>query len=269
MTLLRGWRYLRVIVCVGVLAIFIATPAHGQARQDDDPRRAGMTRAELEALLVRYEGAAASPAYSETLRERARTEAALLRQRLDVGDFRVGDRIVLTVAGQPTLSDTFVVEVGRLLRLPTIGEVPLVGVMRTELDPYLTDYLGQFLRDPQVHARSLINVAILDAVGQPGFYTLPTEMPLARVFMQAGGPAARAQLDDVRIERGERVIFDGESVLRAMEQGRTLDELNIQDGDRILVPAPSAGLSTAQNALRTVSLLISLPATIFALTQLF
>ncbi|OYV71887.1 MAG: hypothetical protein B7Z72_05980, partial [Gemmatimonadetes bacterium 21-71-4] len=49
------------------------------------------------------------------------------------GDFRVGDRILMTVEGEPQLSDTFTVVPGPAIDLPVIGTVPLTGVKQTGL----------------------------------------------------------------------------------------------------------------------------------------
>jgi hypothetical protein len=51
--------------------------------------------------------------------------------------------------------------------------------------------------------------------------------------------------------------------------GRTLDQLDVRAGDRIVVPARGAGFGGAEGTVRTLSVLISLPLTVFAVTRLF
>src|SRR5690606_11495361 len=134
------------------------------------PAQLHMTRESLEELLARYEQATRSTAYSEELRARARYEAGLIRVRLEEGDFQVGDQIQLAVEGQPELTSTFQVAPGRVLILPVIGEIPLKGVLRSELEDHLTKSLGRFIVEPKVRATSQIRISILGQVASPGFY---------------------------------------------------------------------------------------------------
>ena len=137
--------------------LLLGAPVATAAQQPDwDPGRVLVTREDLQNLLQRLEQAAASPTYSQPVRDRARADAALLRTRLTEGDFQVGDRIMLVVEGEQALSDTFAVRDGRVLRLPTIGDVSLAGVLRSELEPHLLATMAKYLRDPVVRARSLI-----------------------------------------------------------------------------------------------------------------
>jgi hypothetical protein len=58
-----------------------------------------------------------------------------------------GDHIVLTVPTDSALSDTFVVRAGGsdgpVLRLPNLPEIPLRGVLRSELKPHLVEHVGR------------------------------------------------------------------------------------------------------------------------------
>jgi protein involved in polysaccharide export with SLBB domain len=197
-----------------------------------------MTRSELEELLDRYESVVESPGYSEALKDDARRAAALIRERLEEGDFKVGDRIVLRLEGirADPAPDTLRVEEGPALDIPNLGVIPLEGVLRSELEEHLTEELSRFIRDPTVTAHSLIRLSVQGAVGVPGFYVFPSEMLLSDVLMQAGGPASSADLEDVRIRRGEELLMDGSEVQMALDEGRSLDQLGLQAGDEITIP---------------------------------
>jgi protein involved in polysaccharide export with SLBB domain len=224
-----------------LLLLLLNAPLAGQTQDRGwDPTGLQLSRAELEQLLSQFEETASSSAYSGSLRSQARDEANLIRQRLAEGDLRVGDQITLVVEGQQALTGTFTVVVGPKIVLPEIGEVPMTGVLRSELQPYLTSHLSRFLVSPVVHARSLIRIEILGMVGRPGFYMIPSDMLLSETLMQAGGPGASAALDKVKIQRGKEVIWKGDRLREAMIEGRTLDQLSIRAGDGIHVPA-SAG----------------------------
>jgi protein involved in polysaccharide export with SLBB domain len=217
-------------------AVWPAAPAAAQATAEWDAARVYVTREALGGMLAQLEEAAASQAYSERLRERARWEASLIRTRLDEGDFQVGDRIHLRVEGEEALSDTFSVSVGRVLDLPSIGRISLGGVLRSELEDHLRQELGRFIREPAVRARSLIRVSITGEVASQGYYVVPTEVVLSDALMMAGGPTREAKLDGIRIERGRQPIWHGEELARAITEGRTIDQLNLRAGDQIIVP---------------------------------
>ena len=249
--------------------ILFTRSLHAQEDTRWDPSRAYVSREALGGVLDRLEQYANSPAYSEALRRQTRLEAEVIRLRLAEGDFRVGDRILLTVESESTLTDTFTVDLGSVLTLPSIGDVPLRGVLRAELRAHLLTYLRQFLRDPIVRARPLVRVAVLGAVGAPGFYTVPGEALLTDVIMVAGGPATGANVEGIRVQRGDVRIWEGTALRQAVVAGLTLDQLNIQPGDQIVIPERGGGLGWAQSALRTIGLLVALPLSIVGLTQIF
>ncbi len=98
-------------------------------------------------------------------------------------------------------------------------------------------------QDPLVQARALIRVAIM-GVGQPGFYMMPAELPLSEAVMLAGGPGAGADPGRIRVDRGQEVLWTVEELLAPVADSRTLDDLGLQGGDRIILQeesSPSAG----------------------------
>jgi protein involved in polysaccharide export with SLBB domain len=241
------------LVLIAGLLLASASAVSAQSGRGWDPTGLQLSRAELQDLLARYDETAGSDAYSGTLRNRARMEAALLRQRLEEGDLRVGDRVMLLVEGHENLSDTFNVVAGRKLVLPTLGEVSLEGVLRSELQPHLEAYIGRYINSPIVHARSLIRVEIRGAVGRPGFYMMPSDLLLTDALMLAGGPQTRAELDRTRIERGRDVIWSGDRLREAMIEGKTLDQLSVRAGDNIIVPESRDRISSIRNGLWLLS----------------
>jgi protein involved in polysaccharide export with SLBB domain len=241
------------LVLVSLLAATGASLA-AQARQGWDARGLQLTRVELEETMARLDETAASSAYSGALREQARAEASLIRRRLDEGDIRVGDRIMLSVEGQPQLTEAFGVVAGRVIILPQIGEVPLEGVLRSELQQHMTAQIGRYIRDPVVHARSLIRLQVMGAVRNPGFFTIPSDLLLSDAIMVAGGPSTNRPELRIRIERGRDIIWDGERIEAALIEGRTLDQLSVQAGDGIFVRGPSGTrMGTVRNVLSIVS----------------
>jgi protein involved in polysaccharide export with SLBB domain len=225
------------------LAMLLLMPcgAPAQIPIDADPRGTIRTRAELQLLLEQYQDVLASPAYSEAAKAAIRQNAARVQDRLDNGDFKVGDRIALDVEGETALPDTVTVETGPMITLPLFGDIPLAGVLRSEIEDHLTRELGRFIRNPVVRAEGLLRVSIQGSVGSPGFYVVPANMLLSEALMVAGGPGT-SNLDGLRIERGTERLMEGDDLREAVRQGRTLDQLNLQAGDQIYLPPTSGGI---------------------------
>ena len=258
------------LVCALVASLVVVPTARAaQGAVDVESRGLYATRAALEVLVEQLQLAANSSGYSAGTRAEARADAQRIQQRLDEGDFQTGDQIYLVVEGETTLSDTFTVAPGPALDLPTVGSVPLRGVLRAELRDYLRTELNRFLRSPVVQVRTLIRISILGEVNTPGFYMVPTEGLITDVITGAGGPTREARLDDITIERQGEVLWESGPLQTAIIEGRTLDQLNVRAGDRISVPKRSRGFAGLEGPVRTMGFLLSIPLTIFAITQVF
>jgi protein involved in polysaccharide export with SLBB domain len=264
----------RISVAAIALAVALVSPravvAQGTAGADGGgPTLLGLaaTRRGLEARAERLEQTALSTSQSTTTRADAAREAADIRHRLAEGDFRVGDRVVMVVEGEPTLSDTFTVGPGIGLTLPAIGEISLGGVLRSELQPYLTRRLGENLRDPVVRAHAYIRLSIIGAVARPGYYGVPADALLSDALMAAGGPTADAKLEKLRIERDGRRIWEGKQLQQAIAQGRTIDDAGLMAGDQYVVPGK--GRTSTGDVLRFGAFVLTIPVTVYTLTKLF
>ncbi|MGH7483010.1 MAG: polysaccharide biosynthesis/export family protein [Longimicrobiales bacterium] len=256
---------LRAVALCALLALPASGPVHGQSQDAPalwDPQGIELSRPELEALLARLEEASRSSGYSDATRAHARAEAELVRERLEHGDFDVGDQIHLYVEGEPALQDTFTVNGSREVVLPAIGSVDMSGVLRAEVAEHFAQELARYIREPIVRAESLLRISVIGSVGAPGFYTVQSTALLSDVLMQVGGPTAGSDLDRLRIERDGEPIWEGQALQRALREGRTLDQLSLQAGDQILLPAERQTLSTLRTLLYIVPGLISIIALI-------
>lgn len=226
---------------VGAAALLLAFSLPGgtalsQIPVQLSPGSAHLSRQELVDLLDQYELALGSPAYSSRIKAELRAAADRVRARLDQGDFQPGDRVVLSVQGQPELPDTVPVEPGPKITLPVFGAVGLEGVLRSEISDHLTRELGRMIREPVVRAQGLMRLSVQGAVGRPGFYVVPADILISEALMLAGGPSPDADLQQLRIERAFQVVYAGQELQTAMTSGRTLDQLSLQAGDQIYVP---------------------------------
>lgn len=223
-------------LAAGLLALTNAASVDAQVA----PGR-GATRAEIEASAQSLELAVASTAYSAELRAGARTELAAVRRRLQEGDFRVGERVAVTVSsGSPIVDTTLTVLDSLILDIPGIRRVRLYGVLHSELQPLLARQVAEVVRDAQVAARPLMRIAVLGAVSQPGFLQVPSDLLVDQLLTAAGNPTAQAQVRRMRFMRGDTVLVDGPETMAAITEARTLTSLDLRDGDVLMVPQAGA-----------------------------
>ena len=206
---------------VGIALATSAATAQQQPAAQPTESRALATRAELDSLLK-------SGKVSDD-------EAAVIRDRLKNGDFAPGDRIVIHVAEEQTLNDTFPVKTGRIMILPNLPEISMAGVLRSEAQSYLTAQIAKYVRNPTVIVDPLVRVAILGAVQKPGFYTVRADMLASEVLMVSGGPATNADIRKTVIRRNAVVVRKDKELQIAFNRGTSLDALNLQAGDEIVV----------------------------------
>mgnify|MGYP005815998667 CR=1 FL=1 len=199
-------------------------------------QRAKVTRAELERSLSDIEAILASSAYGKDLKAQKEQEAAVIRRRLVEGDIRPGDIIMLAVQNMSSLSQAYPVTADNSIILPTIGEVKLPALLRSEIEDYLRDVIARHYVDPVVRADAQIRLGIFGCVGRQAYFVTPASAVLPDVIMQnGGGPGGTYKPERSKITRNDQVIVDGETFLAAVREGRSLDELGLQSGDEIHV----------------------------------
>jgi len=246
------------------------TAAAQQSSDSAAATRLMASRDTLQAILQRLDptsggtGGTDSASGGDT---RSRTLVQQLRFRLDRGDFQAGDRIRLQVDSEPQLSDTFPVGPNQEVVLPVIGVLSLHGVLRSELQAAMTRELGRFLRDPIVRATPLIRLSIIGEVNKPGFYLLPPTAVVSDAVTAASGPTQIARVEKMWVERGGRRFIEGQPLQQVIAEGRTLDDANIRPGDKFVVPSNKSG--NLFETVRTISIILSIPLTIYTLTKIF
>lgn len=214
-------------------ALFLPAAASAQGFGTGDAR---VSRESLTTLLTRYELAAQSPAYSPVLRTEALDQAQQIRNRLEQGDFRAGDRLLLTVEEYAELTDTFSVAADQKLALPGVGEVDLKGVLRSEIQQKVSDAVALIIREPRVRTRALVRVLVDGAVANPGYYVVDSDVPISDLLMRAGGQDSEARLEAARVDRSGETVVTPEQFSQALRTGATIDQVGMADGDRLLIP---------------------------------
>src|SRR3989449_2907556 len=124
--------------------------------------------------------------------------AAQIAKATPATGFQVGDQISLQVDGDTLFTKTLTVGPGPALTLPVIGVIPLAGVQRVDVETYLTQQLGRYMKSPVVHAKALARLSILGEVEHPGFYAVAADVVIGDALMGAGGPTRDAKRSEER-----------------------------------------------------------------------
>jgi polysaccharide export outer membrane protein len=180
------------------------------------------------------------------------------------GDFELGDQILLEVEGDSQFTHSFSVGPGPALTLPVIGAIPLKGVRRADVETYLSQQLGRYVKNPVVHAKVMVRLGVLGEVEHPGFYTVFSGAVVSDALMAAGGPTKDANFTGARIERDGRGLFVGNGFQDAFTRGLTIEGMGLRTGDRIVVPRRG----DAERTFRIVGILVGLPVAILGIRQL-
>ncbi|MFQ5678386.1 MAG: polysaccharide biosynthesis/export family protein [Gemmatimonadota bacterium] len=218
-------------VLSGLLSlVWVAAPAPAAA-QMYGPRMA--SREQLETSLDSLQEVL------DATRDRDRADALQreilgIRYRLEHGDIWAGDILALTVAGEANWTGSFTVSPRRELELPDIEAIRVQGVLYSELGETIAATLSRYLREPRITVDVLKRIAVLGAVGTPGFFNVKGSALVSDALMLAGGPASNAKVRGVKIRRaGERVSPGRPQV--AFES-LSLDQLGVVSGDELFVP---------------------------------
>jgi protein involved in polysaccharide export with SLBB domain len=218
-----------------LLAATLLACASAVGAQSVSLQSGNSTRAELQALAAGLEQAASSDSLPREAKQARLAEAKAIRQRLDVGDFVTGDRIVVIFRGDSARTDTLVVRSGQHVSFRTLPELSLEGVLRSELKDHLVQHVSRYLRNPQLIVIPLLRVSVLGQVTRPGYYPLSSDALVSDAIMAAGGPTPLADLERTRVSRGGRELLSEKELRVAMQNGRTLDDLGVHEGDEIVV----------------------------------
>ncbi|MEO8295141.1 MAG: SLBB domain-containing protein [Gemmatimonadota bacterium] len=266
---------LRRCIQLFALSVLLATStstARGQVAPTMD-RRPQATRAELEAALVEIDKILSSPAYGPEIKSQKRGEGDMIRVRLKDGDFQVGDQIKLTLSvpitptGQPTTNAPVTVGPDQMLQIPDISPIPLHGVLRSEVQDYLTQYLSRLFKDQTVQAIPTIRLTISGGVKQPGFYQLPADTPLTDAITQAGGFGGGTDLSKTVVKRSNEELWGKEEMNQFIIDAVTLDQLNLRSGDELIVGQMAQ--TNWYTTLRTYAIIPGLILSLAALGKLF
>lgn len=146
----------------------------------------------------------------------------------DIG-LRPGDAVQVHVWREDDLSGTFTVDDRGVVTLPLLGERKVAGLDPAELrDNILTDY-REYLQNPSIQVIVRRRINILGAVNQPGLYPVDATISLSEALGLAGGITPSGDEDNIR------VIRDGRTIHRALDQTTLVGAVDIRSGDQVIV----------------------------------
>lgn len=196
---------------------------------------ASATRAQLDSAAAQCARDAADAATSPAERVQSSNAEQQLRERLRVGDFHVGDRIIVRIIGDTTSLDTLSVTPARALVIPQAGELSVDGVLRSELQARIDAQIARYLRTATVRVQPLTRLAVLGEIRTPGFVYVPNEALLSDVISAAGGLTPTGSLRRAFVRREGQKIVSSARFAQALTAGVTLDDLGVRAGDELVV----------------------------------
>ncbi len=128
----------------------------------------------------------------------------------NISEYRLGtgDKLRVTVFGQPDMSGEFAVDAGGQVTIPLVGAVDAARLTVPELTKSITDRLAKdFLVDPKVSV-DVLNYRpfyVLGEVKSPGSYAYVVGINIRQAIAIAGGFNRRAKTSEVTLYRDSRI----------------------------------------------------------------
>jgi len=234
-------------------ALAAQTTSPQQAAPVPSPERVSPRRQLLDSIATNLERCSRTDKDANR-RSNCLQQAKTIRKRLREGDFQAGHRILIMLAGDSALSDTFTVRADQKLQLPNLPEISLAGVLDSELQDYLQTQLARYIRNPTVSAQALLRVSVSGDVGNPGFYSVRTDTPVSDVIMNAGGPASTADINKTELRRGNQVVVNRDGIQTAIRSEMTMSDIGARPGDELFVPSRPSGTRWTKLAAATATI---------------
>ena len=154
------------------------------------------------------------------------------------------DVIRIDVRGQPEFSGAFVVGFDGRIQYNYLGDLPVAGLTKYEVQQVLEKLLGRYVRTPMVNVMILgYNSKVVYVIGEvnsPGKFIMRGDaIKLREALLAAGLPTERAALSRVHVIKPDlehpqiRVI----NVRRILYQGQLKDDVDLTSGEIVVLPS--------------------------------
>ena len=168
-----------------------------------------------------------------------------------------GDEVIIDIwgASQNTIRQT--ISPDGTVNLQELGPVYLSGLTVEKANAYLKEELGKVYSNEANQIRvtlgntRTIQIHIMGEVVQPGTYALSAFSTVFHALYRAGGVNAIGSLRDVRLVRGGEKIASVD-VYDFILQGKLSDDIRLQEGDVIIVPAYELLVKVSGNVKRAM-----------------
>jgi polysaccharide export outer membrane protein len=137
-----------------------------------------------------------------------------------------GDKLRVTVFGQPDMSGEFAVDAAGQVTVPLMGSIDAAHLTVAELTQAITDRLGKdFLVDPKVSV-DVLNYRpfyVMGEVKSPGSYAYVVGINIRQAIAIAGGFNRRAKTSTVTLYRDSRMDPKGATPITDIDRELTGD----------------------------------------------
>ncbi|MBE8967157.1 polysaccharide biosynthesis/export family protein [Nostocales cyanobacterium LEGE 12452] len=200
--------------------------------------------------LINPEGNIAVPLLGTVSLQGLTLEEAQEKIRLGLNRYVVDPIIVLALVTQrQDLSFQAVISPEGNIIVPQVGTVSLKGLTLEEAQEKIRLGLSRFFPDPIVVVSLAgtrpVQVTISGEIFRPGIYPINSPTPrVADALLTSGGSTLNADLRQVQVRRkliDGSVISQTIDLYAALQNGGSIPNLRLQDGDAILVPRREVG----------------------------
>ena len=166
-----------------------------------------------------------------------------------------GDEVVIDIWGASQNTIRQQISPDGTINLEQLGPVFLSGMTVDRAQQYLTDELRKIYSDQSNQIRvtlgntRTIQINVMGEVVQPGTYALSAFSTVFHALYRAGGVSNIGSLRNVKVSRGGQTVATVD-VYQFIMQGKTRDDIRLEEGDVIIVPAYDALVQITGNVKR-------------------
>lgn len=168
-----------------------------------------------------------------------------------------GDEVVIDIWGASQNTIRQQISPDGTINLEQLGPVFLSGMTVDRAQQYLTDELRKIYSDQSNQIRvtlgntRTIQINVMGEVVQPGTYALSAFSTVFHALYRAGGVSNIGSLRNVKVSRGGKIVATVD-VYQFIMQGKTRDDIRLEEGDVIIVPAYDALVQITGNVKRPI-----------------
>lgn len=166
-----------------------------------------------------------------------------------------GDEVAIDIWGASQNTIRQQISPDGTINLEQLGPVFLSGMTVDRAQQYLTDELRKIYSDQSNQIRvtlgntRTIQINVMGEVVQPGTYALSAFSTVFHALYRAGGVSNIGSLRNVKVSRGGKIVATVD-VYQFIMQGKTRDDIRLEEGDVIIVPAYDALVQITGNVKR-------------------